>query len=290
MASLYDLLWYFLIYAFLGWCTEVVFCTVTTGKLVNRGFLNGPVCPIYGFGMTLVLCVLEPFSEHLWLLFIGGVVLTSAVELLGGWALKKFFHTTWWDYSDKPFNIGGYVCLQFSLIWGFCVVTVVRLVHPMFTALVHWVPQVPGIVLLCLFFAVLLTDAVLTVLTILKLNRRLRVIDEMSGRMRRESDAISNELGKLTLKVDAHLDEQKKVLDEKTAAQRESLQAKLDASGARVKQATETMRAEWETQTAHWQRSIQRRLLRAFPDMKNEHAADALEHVRRWVEERRKKD
>lgn len=116
--TFYELLWYFAIYSFLGWCMEVVFCTVRTGKLVNRGFLNGPVCPIYGFGMVIVLAVLGRFSDNVALLFFGGMALTSALELAGGWALKRFFHTTWWDYSDKPMNLGGYICLQFSLAWG----------------------------------------------------------------------------------------------------------------------------------------------------------------------------
>ena len=63
--TFYDLLWYFTVYSFLGWCSEVIFATVTTGKFVNRGFLNGPVCPIYGFGMSLVLLVLLPFSDNI---------------------------------------------------------------------------------------------------------------------------------------------------------------------------------------------------------------------------------
>lgn len=105
--TFYELLWYFAIYSFLGWCMEVVFCTVRTGKLVNRGFLNGPVCPIYGFGMVIVLAVLGRFSDNVALLFFGGMALTSALELAGGWALKRFFHTTWWDYSDKPMNLAA---------------------------------------------------------------------------------------------------------------------------------------------------------------------------------------
>lgn len=88
--TFYELLWYFAIYSFLGWCMEVVFCTVRTGKLVNRGFLNGPVCPIYGFGMVIVLAVLGRFSDNVALLFFGGMALTSALELAGGWALKRF--------------------------------------------------------------------------------------------------------------------------------------------------------------------------------------------------------
>lgn len=145
--TFYELLWYFAIYSFLGWCMEVVFCTVRTGKLVNRGFLNGPVCPIYGFGMVIVLAVLGRFSDNIALLFFGGMALTSALELAGGWALKRFFHTTWWDYSDKPMNLGGYICLQFSLAWGLCVVLAVRFLHRAVEALVQWLPFPLGMVL-----------------------------------------------------------------------------------------------------------------------------------------------
>ena len=164
MLSLYELLWYFSIYSFLGWCMEVVFCTVRTGKLVNRGFLNGPVCPIYGFGMVIVLAVLGRFSDNIALLFFGGMVLTSALELVGGWALKKFFHTTWWDYSEKPLNIGGYICLQFSLAWGVCVVLAVRFLHRAVEAFVHGIPFPLGVVLLCILMAYFLADTAVTVL------------------------------------------------------------------------------------------------------------------------------
>ena len=82
--SLYHILAFFLIYSCLGWCVEVVYAAATTGQLVNRGFLNGPVCPIYGFGMILVLFFLTPLEDDLLLLYLGGVILPSALELVGG--------------------------------------------------------------------------------------------------------------------------------------------------------------------------------------------------------------
>ncbi len=99
-------------------------------QLVNRGFLNGPVCPIYGFGMIIVLFALTPLEDSALLLYIGGVILPSALELVGGWALYKLYHTRWWDYSDFPFNIGGYICLEFCLLWGVGTLVVMRIVHP----------------------------------------------------------------------------------------------------------------------------------------------------------------
>ena len=124
--SLYQILAFFLIYSCLGWCLEVIYAAVSTGQLVNRGFLNGPVCPIYGFGMIIVLFTLSPLADNLLLLYIGGVILPSVLELAGGWALYKLYHTRWWDYSDFPFNIGGYICLEFSLLWGVGTVVVMK--------------------------------------------------------------------------------------------------------------------------------------------------------------------
>ena len=118
--SVYEIMLLFFIYSFLGWCVEVAFVAVTTGKVVDRGFLNGPVCPIYGCGMVGVLIILLPVKNNVWLLFLGGMIICSTVELFGGWILDKIFHMRWWDYSEKPFNIGGYICLPFSIMWGIC--------------------------------------------------------------------------------------------------------------------------------------------------------------------------
>lgn len=142
--SLYQTLAYFLIYSCLGWCLEVVYAAVTTGKLVNRGFLNGPVCPIYGFGMVIVLYALTPLVDNTLLLYLGGVILPSALELVGGWALYKLYRTRWWDYSDYPFNIGGYICLEFCLLWGVGTLVVMRIVHPVIANLVAMIPRWPA--------------------------------------------------------------------------------------------------------------------------------------------------
>src|SRR5690606_13878404 len=125
-----DYAWFFLIYAFLGWCTEVAYKAVTSGKFVNRGFLLGPLCPIYGFGMILLLIIFQPIKDNVLLLFFGAIIITSALEFITGYILEKVFHHKWWDYSDVPFNIKGYICLKFSLAWGLAAVFVIHIVHP----------------------------------------------------------------------------------------------------------------------------------------------------------------
>ena len=125
--ALLHTIFFFFVYAFLGWCVEVAYAAITTRELVNRGFLNGPICPIYGCGMTVMIAVLGrftmPSSDMAWyqnvlVAFFGGMVITTLVELVGGYILYKMFHTRWWDYSMYRFNLGGFICPRFSLLWG----------------------------------------------------------------------------------------------------------------------------------------------------------------------------
>ena len=235
--SLYHILAFFLIYSCLGWCVEVVYAAATTGQLVNRGFLNGPVCPIYGFGMILVLFCLTPLEDDLLLLYLGGVILPSALELVGGWALYKLYRTRWWDYTDKPFNIGGYVCLEFSLMWGLGAMVMVKVIHPTIAALVNIIPPLVGFVLMCLLYAVYAADVVATAIAASDLARELDALEKVADSMHAVSDAMTELLGTTALDMDQKMDESR-------------LQLKLAAAEARdsydklsPREAASTMRA-----------------------------------------------
>ena len=136
----YQICWYFLIYSCIGWCLEVTYHAVSLGLVINRGFLNGPVCPVYGFGMLLLLGVLDwfqgvtggavPENCRVLVLYVFGVFFATAVELTAGWLLDQIFHARWWDYSEFPYNFHGYICLKFSLLWGAGAIIVITAVHP----------------------------------------------------------------------------------------------------------------------------------------------------------------
>lgn len=205
--SLYDLAAYFLIYSCLGWCVEVVFHAVSCGKLINRGFLNGPVCPIYGFGMLAVLLLLTPLQDDLLLLYVGGTLLPSAIELLGGWALFQLYHTRWWDYSDRPFNLGGYICLEFSLLWGIGTVLIVRVVHPSIAALAGLMPHTAGIVVMAILYLVYAADLVATAITAAGLSRDLDALEDIADGIHAVSDAMTQVIGGTALASDQRLDE-----------------------------------------------------------------------------------
>ena len=192
--NFYELVWIFIIYAFIGWCTEVSYAALDTGKFVNRGFLNGPYCPIYGCGVVIVVAILTPLKENLLILFAGSFLLTSVLEYITGYILEKVFHNKWWDYSDKPFNIKGYVCLKFSIYWGLACTFIMDIIHPIIYAAIRFIPFVLGIVLLSIIMCVFAADCIITVTTILKFNKRLKVMDEMAASIHRLSDEIGENI------------------------------------------------------------------------------------------------
>ena len=189
--SFYEAMWIFLIYAFLGWVVEVAFAACRSHSFINRGFINGPLCPVYGCGVLAVVVILYPLHHNLFLLFLCSFVLVSAIEFLTGFLLEKLFHNKWWDYSERKFNICGYICPLFSILWGLGCVFVLKVFHPIAYRGICLLPQLPGAIMLtvlCLVFAV---DLAITVATILQFNERLRLLDEIAGKIK----VISDELG-----------------------------------------------------------------------------------------------
>ena len=236
--SLYQVFAYFLIYSCLGWCLEVIYAAVTTGNLINRGFLNGPVCPIYGFGMVIVLFALTPLSHSLLLLYLGGVLLPSALELVGGWALYKLYHTRWWDYSDYPFNIGGYICLEFSLLWGVGTLIVMKLVHPIIADAVALIPPLVGLILMFLLYVLYAADTIATAFAASDLARDLDALEKVADSMHAVSDAMTELLGTNAMAMDQKMDESR--LQFKLAA----AEARDNAAKLNAREAAAAMRAK----------------------------------------------
>ncbi len=251
-----DLLLFFL-YSFLGWCGEVAFAAIKNGRFVNRGFLIGPVCPIYGCGVLLVYFLLRPLLDNTLVLFLGSTVLTSALEFLVGLLAERIFHQRLWDYSRMPLNLKGYICLPFSLVWGVACVLIFRFLHPAFLHLAGLLPFPLVVVGDILFSALLITDLTLTLIHALKLPRRLQAMEELGQALQNLSDGIGSGVSETAQQAKArgdalltHLKE-----DERLQQHREELQQRADA-----------LRARYEALTAQ-RNIIHTRLLRAFPHL-----------------------
>ncbi|MCD8048096.1 MAG: hypothetical protein LUG52_00545 [Clostridia bacterium] len=250
---LYTYLHCFFIYSFLGWCCEVAFHTLTCGNFSNRGFLYGPACPNYGFGAVAVLLVCEPFADNTWLLFLISTVITTLIELVTGFVLDKVFHNKWWDYSNYPFNIGGYICPLFSLLWGIACVIIIKIVHPALMLPISVLPKTLGIVLLIIFSVLFIIDTVFTVLGILKFNRHLRALERTTHELREISE-------KLGLKINDNV----LVLMDKTR----SAELDLEIKKAEYTEKVDALRDKYLDELDKF-RTSDYHLLKAFPRMKS---------------------
>ena len=173
-------LW-FMIYSLIGWAYESTLCSITGKKLVNRGFLNGPVCPIYGTGAVVVVWALGSFKDNVAVLFLLSAVLTTTLEYLTSWVMEKLFHARWWDYSGRFGNIHGRVCLLGFTAFGAMAVLVVRYVQPWVATLTGRLSEFQTHVVCAMLAAALVADLVMTLTTVLGLDKRLLRIREAIG-------------------------------------------------------------------------------------------------------------
>ena len=250
--NIYQAVWIFIIYAFLGWCSEVAFAAVNKGKFVNRGFLNGPVCPIYGVGMLIVVLCLWNLRDRPLLLFLGSALLTTALEFVTGFVLERFFHDKWWDYSDMPFNIKGYVCLKFTILWGLAASFIIGAIHRFIYMLIEKTQFVLGVILLAVFSAAFIADFTVTLTALVKLPKKLKAMAEAERALRAVSDKIGENISDTTI------------------AAKEKGEALAEENKPRL----EELKAEYEKKkkefSAMLERNfVQRRIFKAFPNLKN---------------------
>ena len=276
-----EVLWLFMIYSLLGWGIEVVYHAVTLGVVVNRGFLNGPVCPVYGCGVICVLGVIKKAGESMGysgnietaspaVLFVVGITFATAIELIAGAALDKLFHARWWDYSREKFNYKGYICLRFSIIWGLIIAFVLRVIHPGIQNIVGLIPSGIGLIVLVIIYIVFVTDIILTTLAVLKLNKQLDALDELQKSILLISDGMSEVIGTGTIKT----------------------VEKLETGKELAKGEYEQKKQKLEELLAHLEKSIMYnkmfgigRLLRAFPDMKHSKYQDIIDQIKNMIKE-----
>ena len=274
--------WFFL-YGCIGWCVEVVYAAVKEHKLVNRGFLCGPICPIYGFGMVgLVYSVqLIPLPDSGSMsavsIFFIGMVLTTAIELVGGWVLYKLYHIRWWDYSKMKYNLGGYICPQFSLLWGLGSVLMIKVVHPLLARGSNPMPFRVMLILDIVLLIIFVVDVIVSTAAAIGLNKYLSEIDELRARLRVTSDKLTTVLGTGAMTADTVLDEQKLQLALAKLDGRENAAELRAEATARVAELREKLAAVDRHPLST------RRLLRAFPDMKSLNYAETLAATRTAV-------
>lgn len=190
--SFYQLLWLYMIYSFIGWCGEVAVAAVKRHRFVNRGAVSGPFCPIYGLGAVVVAVFFPELKGNPLFLFLGGMVVNTFVEYVTGRIMEMSLHKKWWDYSDQKFNLGGYVCLKTSVLWGICTVLMIYVLNPVFTGLVGLIPKLWGEIILWVLFGLLIVDFIGTVIAVWGLKKKNGRIDQIREGLGRTSKLLEN--------------------------------------------------------------------------------------------------
>ncbi len=171
----YILLFFF--YSAAGWCLESLYCSIGEKRFVNRGFLTGPLCPIYGTAaLVLIILIYNPFRDNPLAVFVLGIILCDIVEYITSYLMEKLFSARWWDYTYEFMNIGGRICLKHTLYWGVISIIFVKTIHP---AVDNLYSKIDGPYLKLILFAVLavfaldLVNAVRKALDIRKLQIKI---------------------------------------------------------------------------------------------------------------------
>lgn len=192
----YHIISWLYIYSFLGWVWETSYVSFKAGKYVNRGFVNGPFCTIYGFGAVFIYMILNPVSGNLLALFLGGMVVATTLEYITAVLMEGIFHTTWWDYSDKKFNFQGRICLGASLGWGAFSVIFFRILHPAVKDFVSLYSKLAGEITICIITVVYAADFCYSAASAFHLHEKISALEggiealqgELSVRLNRRMD------------------------------------------------------------------------------------------------------
>ena len=152
----------FISYAFLGWCMEVTCKFIQYKKFINRGFLIGPYCPIYGWGALAITTLLKRYMEDPLVLFVMSTLICSIIEYLTSYFMEKKYHARWWDYSNKKFNINGRICLETLIPFGILGVAIMYGTNPILFKLYNQIPQLVINILTAILFIGFIVDNIIS--------------------------------------------------------------------------------------------------------------------------------
>ena len=282
-ADFYHIINWFFIYSFLGWAWESTYVSVKQKRLVNRGFVTGPVCTIYGCGAVAVYLILKPISGNLPFLFLGGILVPTVLEYLTAVLMETIFHTSWWDYSKNRFNFQGRICLGASLGWGVFTVALFYVLHPFVEWIVSLYSAAAGKILVCAAGALYIADFCISFANAMQIGKRLRSMDEVMDSIYEfvQSSKLYESVEELRGRLASY------PLSEYGAELRKRLEARVDAVIAFTSELTPeeqgSRREAWRAQIEEYLGAAQsryeqlkshrnifiRRAMNAYPNMKS---------------------
>ncbi len=259
---------YFTIYSFLGWVCECIYCSLGAKKLINRGFLAGPYCPIYGFGSLLVILLLEPLGRNPFVIFFGGMVLTSILEYFTSFLMEKIFHMKWWDYSTYPYNINGRVCLLNSTLFGLLSLFLMFVVNPPIARFVVSIEPIHMIVAATICGCVFLADTIISVRTTLQISGKMQKIDAALNELKEKNQIAFTQMKQ---KVETRFEEY-------FAGELAEIN---EESNRRIAELKKSLQELGKNQALH------RRLMDAFPTMYSKEFESGMQYFKNAIKEKR---
>jgi uncharacterized membrane protein len=248
----------------LGWICETVYCAIIDKQYVNRGFLKGPFCPIYGVGALVVIVILTTISNNTVSLFLTAMIFASTLEYITGFLLESIFKLKWWDYSNYKFNIKGRVCLLNSILFGVLSILTIKVINPIITEMVKDITLNMIIWICSISIIYLVIDTAITVYKVLQLDDKLKEMYVLVEEIKAKSESY-----KLILQQNlSRFDQLREQENEKIT------HAKEQISKLKVKLESIILRSK----------SVNKRIIKAFPNIKSLKYQYSLDKLKEEIE------
>ena len=286
--SIYNLISYFIFFSFIGWLWESIYVSVTEHRIVNRGYVTGPFCTIYGVGGIFMTLTLQPFKDNIVMMFLLAIVFTTTLEYVTAVIMEKLFHTSWWDYTMEKFNYKGRISLKSSLAWGFASLFLFNFLIPFVNRILSLYPEKAGRMAIRIIAGIYVVDFIFATIAAVDVSRQIAKLDQMldeleayfkSTRLYSEGEELKNRLGAIRTRI-----------TEINYIQRYS--KRLEVAQAVWKDRVIKAGSKYTTETLNrikdlyqkvmvgktWNSLLQLRILRAYPKIKSGRQFREMQH------------
>ena len=295
-------LFFFYFYCFFGWIFESTYVSVKSKKFVNRGFMRGPFLPIYGSGAIMMLVVSMPFQDNIFLTYIAGCIGATALELVTGMTMEALFKVRYWDYSNQKFNYKGHICLSSTIAWGFLTILMTEFVHRGVEKIIFAIPYTVVSVITVILTVYIIIDFTLSFKAAMDLRDILVGLEKAKEEMERIQKrldvivaVVNDERETWRQEKSMRADELMESIEGKFTALRERFRISPSDFVDEVREEITELRSKYMIEKEHrlqfrgLKDFYQRALLKGNPTMHSRYFGEALEELKKAVNEKKKK-
>lgn len=293
-------LFFFYFYCFFGWIFESTYVSVKSKKFVNRGFMRGPFLPIYGSGAIMMLVVSMPFQDNIFLTYIAGCIGATALELVTGMTMEALFKVRYWDYSNQKFNYKGHICLSSTIAWGFLTILMTEFVHRGVEKIIFAIPYTVVSVITVILTVYIIIDFTLSFKAAMDLRDILVGLEKAKEEMERIQKrldviiaVVNDERETWRQEKSMRADELMESIEGKFTALKERFRISPSDFMDEVREEITELRSKYMIEKEHriqfrrLKDFYQRALLKGNPMMHSRYFGEALEELKKAVNERK---